>query len=368
MRGDHLQRDAIFHRILGCGFDINPAFTTLAPFSALAALTDRQRVRQNPLPQIGADDVMRRRFRRSRLVIVGSSGRRRCRSGTAGENERADSDPDFAARGHGKFSQQWRADCASLVVRWRKAKDDLFELFQAERRGFANARQFVARHHAMQIVIADILKPDDLAKVHAALAKTRFIDGRETAGFAARKVKDNRQADARDKTLAEMRDLVATRIMDSELFRLAARPKMLSPLLFSRTETGMQYGVHIDDALMGGMRTDVSFTLFLDEPESYDGGELVIESAAGDDAIKLPAGAMVAYPSTALHRVAQVTRGRRHVVAGWARSFVRDAAQRELLFDLDTARRAIFVRDGKSAEFDLISKSVANLLRMWAED
>lgn len=216
----------------------------------------------------------------------------------------------------------------------------------------------------MQIVIADILTPDDLATVHDALAKTRFVDGRETAGFAAREVKDNQQADARDKTLDPIRALVASRIMSNDLFRMAVRPKALTPLLFSRTETGMQYGVHVDDAL----RTDVAFTLFLDAPESYDGGELVIENAAGDDAIKLPAGAMIAYPATTLHRVAEVTRGQRHVVAGWARSFIRDAAQRELLFDLDTARRAMFARDGKSAEFDLVSKSLANLLRMWAED
>lgn len=220
----------------------------------------------------------------------------------------------------------------------------------------------------MQIVIADILKPDDLTAIHAALSKTRFIDGRETAGFAARQVKDNRQADARDKSLDAARGLVAARIMDNDLFRLAARPKKLSPLLFSRTETGMQYGVHVDDALMAGMRTDIAFTLFLDDPDTYDGGELVIESAAGDDAIKLPAGAMIVYPATTLHRVAMVTRGQRHVVAGWARSFVRDGAQREILFDLDTARRTIFAREGKSGEFDLISKSLANLLRMWADD
>jgi PKHD-type hydroxylase len=220
----------------------------------------------------------------------------------------------------------------------------------------------------MQIVIADILTPADLKAVHTALSKTRFVDGRETAGFAARVVKDNRQADARDKTLDPVRSLVASRIMANELFRMAARPKALSPLLFSRTETGMQYGLHVDDALMGGMRTDVSFTLFLDEPDSYDGGELVIESAAGDDAIKLPAGSMIVYPATTLHRVKPITRGKRHVVAGWARSYIRDAAQRELLFDLDTAKRTIFSREGKSAEFDLIAKSLANLLRMWAED
>ena len=94
----------------------------------------------------------------------------------------------------------------------------------------------------------------------------------------------------------------------------------------------------------------------------------VCDSAAGEETFKLAAGSLVAYPSTTLHRVAGVTRGARLAAAGWARSFIRDAAQRELLFDLDTARRQMFARDGKSAEFDLIAKSFANLLRMWAED
>lgn len=220
----------------------------------------------------------------------------------------------------------------------------------------------------MQIVIADILKPEDLAAIRSTLDGVRFIDGRETAGFAARQVKDNRQADARDKSLDTAREMVAKRILENDLFRIAVRPKQLSPLLFSRYEPGMSYGSHVDDALMGGMRTDVAFTLFLEDPERYDGGELVIESTGGDDAVKLPAGALIAYPATTLHHVAQVTRGRRQVVAGWARSFVRDASQRELLFDLDTARRSIYSRDGKSREFDLMSKSLANLMRMWAED
>ncbi|MET0278775.1 MAG: Fe2+-dependent dioxygenase [Pseudorhodoplanes sp.] len=220
----------------------------------------------------------------------------------------------------------------------------------------------------MQIVIGDILKPDDLAAIRTALDGVPFIDGRETAGFAARQVKDNRQADARDRGLDPVREMVARRILENDLFRIAVRPKRLSPLLFSRYEPGMAYGSHVDDALMSGMRTDVAFTLFLEDPESYEGGELVIESASGEDAVKLTAGAMVAYPATTLHHVAEVTRGRRQVVAGWARSYIRDPAHRELLFDLDTARRAIFARDGKSKEFDLMSKSLANLLRMWAED
>src|SRR6185369_1406553 len=176
-----------------------------------------------------------------------------------------------------------------------------------------------------------------------------------------RPVKNNRQAEGSDRSLETIRKLIAERILGNEVFRLAVRPKALSPLLFSRYESGMQYGSHVDDALMQGMRTDVSFTLFLSEPESYDGGELVIESASGEDAVKLAAGSMVAYPSTALHHVAPVTRGMRLAAVGWARSYIRDGAKRELLFDLDTARRTLFAREGKSAEYDLVSKSLANL-------
>jgi PKHD-type hydroxylase len=220
----------------------------------------------------------------------------------------------------------------------------------------------------MQIVIGNVLSADQLASVREALKAARFVKGRETAGFAARIVKDNRQAASDDTSLEPARELVMAQIANNDVFRLAVRPKTLTPLLFSRYEPGMCYGSHVDDAVMYGMRTDVSFTLFLEEPDSYDGGELVIETAMGEDAIKLPAGSLVAYPSTSLHRVAEVTKGVRHVAAGWARSFIRDAAKRELLFDLDTARRRLFEREGKSAEFDLLSKSAANLLRMWSED
>ena len=218
----------------------------------------------------------------------------------------------------------------------------------------------------MQIVIGNVLSAEELDQLRTALGRAQFADGRETAGFAARLVKNNLQA--ADRRLETLRELVAERILGNELFRLAVRPKALTPIMFSRYDPGMQYGSHVDDALMDGMRTDVSFTLFLSEPESYDGVELVSESAAGEDAVKLPSGALVAYPSTSLHHVAAVTRGARHAAVGWARSFIRDPARRELLFDLDTARRQMFARDGKTAEFDLIAKSTANLLRMWMED
>jgi PKHD-type hydroxylase len=220
----------------------------------------------------------------------------------------------------------------------------------------------------MQIVIGNILSGEELETVNAALERAHFVDGKATAGFAARMVKSNQQVDGSDRSLETIRKLVAERVLGNDVFRLAVRPKALSPLLFSRYETGMHYGSHVDDALMDGMRTDVSFTLFLSDPTSYDGGELTIESAAGEDTFKLDAGTLVAYSATSLHRVGDVTRGARLAAVGWARSFVRDPARRELLFDLDTARRLMFARDGKSASYDLVSKSLANLLRMWVED
>jgi len=218
----------------------------------------------------------------------------------------------------------------------------------------------------MQIVIGNVLSGEDIDLVRATLAQATFVDGRETAGFAARQVKHNRQADGR-KT-ETVRKLVEERILAHEVFALAVRPKALTPILFSRYEPGMRYGSHVDDPLMQGLRTDVSFTLFLSDPESYDGGELVIEGASGEDVVKLAAGSLIAYPSTALHHVAEVTRGERLAAVGWARSYVRDGAQRELLFELDTARRQLFKREGKSVEYDLVSKSLANLMRMWVED
>jgi PKHD-type hydroxylase len=220
----------------------------------------------------------------------------------------------------------------------------------------------------MQIVIGNVLSAEEVAAIRATLERTDFIDGKATAGFAARQVKNNRQAEGSDRSLEVIRKLIAERILGNEVFRLAVRPKALTPLLFSRYEPGMHYGRHVDDALMDGLRTDVAFTLFLCDPASYDGGELVIESAAGEETFKLAAGALVAYSATSLHRVADVTRGARLAAVGWARSLVRDPSRRELLFDLDTARRQLFAREGKSAEFDLLSKSFANLLRMWAED
>lgn len=223
------------------------------------------------------------------------------------------------------------------------------------------------QEHRLQITIANVLTATELADVRVQLAAMAFEDGRLTAGWNARLVKNNHQASASG-ALSAMRDMVSAAILRHPVFDLAVRPKALTPLLFSRTGVSEWYGTHVDSALMDGMRTDVAFTLFLSDPGAYDGGALVIESAAGDDAHKLPAGHIVVYPATALHRVETVTRGERLVVVGWARSHIRDAADRELLFDLDTARRRIFDQHGKTAEFDLLSKCLANLMRRWVDD
>ncbi|WP_046863645.1 Fe2+-dependent dioxygenase [Microvirga massiliensis] len=218
----------------------------------------------------------------------------------------------------------------------------------------------------MLITIAHVLGTEELKEIRTTLAGMRFEDGRHTAGWSARLVKDNEQARP-GPSLCLLQERVAQAIRSHEVFELAVRPRALTPLLFSRYDVGQQYGSHVDNPLMEGVRTDVSFTLFLADPESYDGGELVIETSAGEDEVKLPAGCLVAYPSTTLHRVAPVTRGERLVAVGWAQSYVRDPGRREILFDLETAKRRLFDAQGKTAEFDLIAKSAANLLRMWAE-
>ena len=220
----------------------------------------------------------------------------------------------------------------------------------------------------MRIIISSVLNANDLQTIREALPPLRFVDGRATAGFAARRVKNNKQVDSTDAGGEAIKSLVTKRLTENQVFRAAVRPKSLSPLLISRYEPGMAYGSHVDDALMNGMRTDVAFTLFLNEPSEYDGGELIIDSAAGEDVFKLDAGSLIAYEATTLHRVAPVTRGARNAVVGWVRSYVRSAAQRELLFDLETARTALYSRDGKTTEFDLLSKSIANLVRMWVDD
>ena len=218
--------------------------------------------------------------------------------------------------------------------------------------------------------IDNVLTPEELDFVVSSLDAADFVDGKITAGWHARFVKHNTQLTSKATCAKDLRDLVKTALKRSNLFQIAVQPKLVHSMIFSRYEAGMSYGTHIDNAVMGNqelMRSDVSLTLFLSAPSTYGGGELVIESIEGELTFKLDAGSVIVYPSSTLHRVEPVTEGVRLVAVIWVQSLIRDPNEREILFDLDVARRAIFEKNGKTTEFDLISKSHANLLRKWAD-
>ncbi len=221
----------------------------------------------------------------------------------------------------------------------------------------------------MLLCIANVLTTEELDRLTSQLASAAFQDGKATAGWHARLVKHNQQLDSADPIASETKEIVMAALQRNQLFQMAVRPKQIRPPLFSRYEPGMSYGNHVDNALMGTplMRSDISMTLFLSRVDDYAGGELILETPQGEEAIKLEAGSMVVYPSSTLHRVDPVIKGVRLVAVTWIQSLVRDAYDREILFDLDTARQAIFNQQGKTPEFDLISKAHANLLRKWAE-
>jgi PKHD-type hydroxylase len=218
----------------------------------------------------------------------------------------------------------------------------------------------------MIMQLTEVLDATRAKAARDVLAAGTFADGANTAGWHAKAVKTNEQAEgpAVQALLAE----VEKTLLAHPVFKAAAQPKRLVRLIASRYRPGMSYGTHVDDALMGGVRTDLSFTLFLAEPESYDGGELVIDGNDGETAVKLPPGGLVLYPTTALHRVAEVTRGERLAIVGWVRSYIRSPDHRETLFDLDNVIAALRQAQAKRPLLDRVLKVRQNLTRMWAED
>ncbi|MHA6289534.1 Fe2+-dependent dioxygenase [Maricaulis sp. CAU 1757] len=219
----------------------------------------------------------------------------------------------------------------------------------------------------MPLILADLLETGQTDQLRRIAQRAEFSDGRSTAGRAAAAVKHNTQM-GKGPAIDTARSLVRRALMAHPLFLAYAQPRSLTRMLISRYEAGMSYGTHVDDALMGGRRADLSFTVFLSDPESYDGGALVLDRVGGETEVRLEAGQAVVYPTSDLHRVEPVTRGERLAVVGWVRSLVRRPDQREILFDLERASRDVFDRDGKSEVFDLLLKSKTNLLRQWAED
>jgi PKHD-type hydroxylase len=226
----------------------------------------------------------------------------------------------------------------------------------------------------MLICVPDVLSKVEVADFRAAMDAADWEDGRSTAGAQSAKVKKNEQLPPNSDIARQLGEAVIRALVANPLFVSAAIPKQIFPPLFNRYGVGQHFGIHVDNAVRGDhlsgarIRTDLSVTLFLSEPEEYDGGELIVEDYYGSHRVKLPAGHLVLYPATSLHAVTEVTRGVRVASFFWLQSMVRDGHARSLIFDLDTAIQGLVQRVGRDdPELVKLTGIYHNLIRCWAE-
>ena len=223
----------------------------------------------------------------------------------------------------------------------------------------------------MLLLIPGVLKGDELALARAMLAAARFVDGRLSAGAAARGVKNNEELEAGAPDLERLNRVVMGSLARHPVYRGGALPLHVASPLYVRYRPGMAYGEHLDDPVMGAdgvkFRSDVAVTVFLNEPAGYDGGELVILAPSGEREVKLAAGDGVLYPAGSIHRVNPVTRGERLVAVTWVQSLVRDAARRELLYGLNLAREKLLQSAPQAAPTAQVNAAYLNLIRMWSD-
>lgn len=222
----------------------------------------------------------------------------------------------------------------------------------------------------MILTFPEVITSDEQRTILDQVARAEFVDGRETAGAGLAAVKNNEQVARGSVSLQAVGNVLLDALRRNAAFRSAVYPKQLHSTLVSRYRTGMAYGAHVDNALMGDAqvwRTDLSLTLFLNDPVDYDGGELALESGSGEFRVKLPARSIVCYPTGQLHRVTPVTRGERLVVVSWVQSHVRDGGAREVLRDLALAGEALAADERQARARELVGKAHANLLRRWSE-
>lgn len=225
----------------------------------------------------------------------------------------------------------------------------------------------------MLLHIPQVLTAEEVLHCRERLLAAEWTSGLVTAGNQGARVKNNRQLPEGSPVARELGDAILARLERHAMFISAALPACVYPPMFNRYEGGEQFGHHVDNAvrLLPGtgkqLRTDVSCTLFLTNPEEYDGGELLIEDTYGAQRVKLPAGDLVMYPSTSLHRVTPVTRGARLASFFWIQSMVRDDVQRALLFEMDTAIQRLNQSGADGEALVHLTGSYHNLLRMWAQ-
>ena len=217
----------------------------------------------------------------------------------------------------------------------------------------------------MNYLTDQLLNPEELEILRKELNKEKFFweDGKKTAGEHAAKLKNNLQL-RRDSDLSKkFSGLIIKKILSNDLIKSFALPKKVHGTIFSKSKSGMKYGRHIDNAFMSSGRADLSFTIFLNNKDNYQGGALSIEDFNSEKKFKLDAGEIIIYPSTYLHSVEEVVAGERLVFIGWIESYIKSIEEREYLFDLDAAARSLLIKYGRSDEVDLIFKSYSNFLR-----
>jgi PKHD-type hydroxylase len=225
----------------------------------------------------------------------------------------------------------------------------------------------------MIVEVPAVFSADECGRIVSSLLDANWVDGKVTAGAQSQRVKSNRQLAGDDPLGKEIGDAIIDRLAKDAVFMSAALPKRIYPPLFNRYSGGEAFGFHIDNAVRGirasreRVRTDLSATLFLTDPSTYDGGELVIRDTYGEHPVKLPAGHMILYPGSSVHKVEPVTRGERIASFFWVESLVREDAQRALLLDMDVAIQRLTQRSAEDESLVQLTGCYHNLLRMWAD-
>ena len=225
----------------------------------------------------------------------------------------------------------------------------------------------------MLIDIADVFTADEVDEMRTRLLAEPWVDGKVTAGQRSARDKFNRQLNEDSALGLLFGQRILARLSENALFMSAALPKRIYPPLFNRYSGGEAFGFHIDNAIRGikgvreRVRTDLSATLFLTDPEDYDGGELVIRDTFGERSVKLPAGHLVLYPGTSVHKVNPVTRGERVAAFFWIESLVREDSQRSLLLDMDVAIQRLNAQQADDESLLQLSGVYHNLLRRWSD-
>ena len=217
----------------------------------------------------------------------------------------------------------------------------------------------------MEYLSHSLIEKSDALKIVQKLKaeKASWQDGKKTAGSHAAKIKKNFQLDRNSDLSIELKEIVINKIISNPLLKSFTLPSLIHGVMFTHSLSGHGYGTHIDNPYMPSGRSDLSFTLFLNEPEDYKGGELCIQTINNTEKIKLSAGELIIYPSTQLHSVAEVKDGERYVCVGWIQSYVQNNEDRNFLFGLDAGAKGLLAKHGRSNELDLIFQAYSNMLR-----